>query len=154
MNGHDLERLKNLSLAELRRYWQQRLGKKTPPKIRSLMLRELAWDCQQKLRGGMDAQTQNLMRLAVRQAQAAAARSSQVCKTQPRPRKKAQLKTGTKLIRTWRGKTYEVLVRDNGKQFRFRGKAYGSLTLIAQEITGAHWSGPRFFGLDRVRAIR
>ena len=154
MNSHDLERLKNLSLADLRRHWQQRMGKRYPPHTRNLLLRELAWDYQQKAQGGMDAQTQSLLRVAVRQAQAAAARSSRVRKTQPRPRKKAQLKTGTKLIRTWRGKTYEVLVRDNGKQFQFRGQNYGSLTLIAQEITGAHWSGPRFFGLDRVRAIR
>ena len=31
------------------------------------------------------------------------------------------------------------------------GTTYLSLTKIAKKITGAHWSGPRFFGL--VRAI-
>jgi hypothetical protein len=31
--------------------------------------------------------------------------------------------------------------------FRYRDKTYASLTAIAKEITGAHWSGPRFFGI-------
>ena len=35
--------------------------------------------------------------------------------------------------------------RESG--FDYDGEAYGSLTAIAQRITGAHWSGPRFFGL-------
>ncbi|MEM9881979.1 MAG: DUF2924 domain-containing protein [Planctomycetota bacterium] len=28
-----------------------------------------------------------------------------------------------------------------------------SLAQFAREITGAHWSGPRFFGLNRVRSV-
>ncbi|MEM8736942.1 MAG: DUF2924 domain-containing protein [Planctomycetota bacterium] len=47
------------------------------------------------------------------------------------------------MIRTWRGKTFEVEVLEPGKRFGFRGREYRSLTQIAQEITGAHWSGPR-----------
>ena len=31
--------------------------------------------------------------------------------------------------------------------FQFQDRHYRSLTPIAREITGAHWSGPRFFGL-------
>jgi hypothetical protein len=30
-----------------------------------------------------------------------------------------------------------------------RPARYRSLTIIAHEITGAHWSGPRFFGLRK-----
>jgi hypothetical protein len=33
--------------------------------------------------------------------------------------------------------------------FEYAGKTYSSLSKIAQTITGAHWSGPRFFGLNR-----
>jgi hypothetical protein len=29
----------------------------------------------------------------------------------------------------------------------FDGKHYGSLSQVARAITGARWSGPRFFGL-------
>ena len=60
-------------------------------------------------------------------------------------------KTGTTLVRQWRGHTHTVLVREDG--FEYEGQHYGSLTVIAERITGAYWSGPRFFGLtQRVRA--
>ena len=36
--------------------------------------------------------------------------------------------------------------------FEHAGRSYASLSKIAWEITGAHWSGPRFFGLVR-RAV-
>ena len=55
------------------------------------------------------------------------------------------LKPGTRLVRSWRGKMHQVLVLDDG--FEFDGRRYASLTQIAGDITGAHWSGPRFFGL-------
>jgi hypothetical protein len=55
------------------------------------------------------------------------------------------LKTGTTLVRQWRGHTHTVLVREDG--FEYEGERYRSLTVIAARITGAHWSGPRFFGL-------
>jgi hypothetical protein len=40
---------------------------------------------------------------------------------------------------------HEVLVLEDG--YEFEGRRYQSLTQIAADITGAHWSGPRFFGL-------
>jgi len=61
------------------------------------------------------------------------------------------LKTGTTLVRQWRGHTHAVLVHEDG--FEYEGRRYRSLTVIAQRITGTHWSGPRFFGVSkRVRA--
>ena len=56
-------------------------------------------------------------------------------------------KTGTILVRQWRGHAHTVLVREHG--FEYEGQHYRSLTVIAQQITGAHWSGPRFFGLTK-----
>jgi hypothetical protein len=57
-------------------------------------------------------------------------------------------KTGTTLVRQWRGHTHAVFVRDNG--FEYEGQLYRSLSVIAKRITGAHWSGPRFFGLIKL----
>ena len=56
-----------------------------------------------------------------------------------------QLKPGTSLLRSWHGRTISVLVTEAGYQFEDR--IYRSLTAIAKEVTGAAWSGPRFFGL-------
>jgi hypothetical protein len=57
------------------------------------------------------------------------------------------LKAGTTLVRQWRGHTHTVLVHQGG--FEYEGQRYRSLTVIAERITGAHWSGPRFFGLTK-----
>jgi hypothetical protein len=60
------------------------------------------------------------------------------------------LKTGARLLRQWRGQTHAVLVGEDG--FEYEGQRYRSLTVIAERISGAHWSGPRFFGLgERAR---
>ena len=57
------------------------------------------------------------------------------------------LNPGTRLFREWNGATHTVDVTDDG--FEWRGETYGSLSAIAWQITGARWSGPRFFGLRR-----
>jgi hypothetical protein len=58
---------------------------------------------------------------------------------------RASLQPGARLVREWNGRTYIVEVTDDG--FLHDDKHYRSLSAIARAITGAHWSGPRFFGL-------
>ena len=60
---------------------------------------------------------------------------------------KQKLTAGTRLIREWNGKDHIVDVVDGG--FLFDGETYSSLSKIARAITGAYWSGPRFFGVSR-----
>src|SRR4029077_15026624 len=62
------------------------------------------------------------------------------------------LKPGARLVREWRGRTHTVTVTEDG--FEYAGTSYLSLTTIAKKITGAHWSGPRFFGLPAASAER
>ena len=64
------------------------------------------------------------------------------------PAAAVRLKPGATLIRTWRGTTHTVQVGEDG--FEHQGIRYTSLSHIAQVITGAHWSGPRFFGLTGI----
>lgn len=161
IENHDLSALKGLSVTKLRQRWQDRAGRrekgKGPPRVRALLVRDLAWWAQQGGRRGLDGETQRLLDAAVRQAEDRAVepkkdRASGKRKTKP---KKPQLQAGVTLVRKWRGKTYKVKVIEDGKgkkRYEFGGEEYRSLTTIAQEITGAHWSGPRFFGLNRVRS--
>ena len=67
-----------------------------------------------------------------------------------RLRIRPQLKPGTRLIREWQGRSYEVLVLDDG--FSWQGTHYRSLSAIARKITGTAWSGPLFFGLRSARS--
>jgi len=64
------------------------------------------------------------------------------------PAKAATLKPGTRLLRLWQGTSHEVTVLGHG--FAWQGTTYGSLSEIARAITGARWSGPRFFGLKEL----
>lgn len=61
------------------------------------------------------------------------------------PPLRARPAAGTRLVREWNGRTHVVEVTQDG--FVMDGKNYRSLSAIAKRITGAHWSGPRFFGL-------
>ena len=70
----------------------------------------------------------------------------------PPPMNAAALRPGTTLIRTWGDRSWSVLVTETG--LVFEGRHYDSLSKIAREITGAHWSGPRFFGLRAASVAR
>jgi hypothetical protein len=58
---------------------------------------------------------------------------------------------GTVLVREWQGVSHTVTVLDKGVSYD--GKLYRSLTAVADAITGAHWSGPEFFGLNGKRLV-
>jgi hypothetical protein len=62
-----------------------------------------------------------------------------------RSRKGRPIKPGTRLLREWNGRIHHVEAVDGG--FVWNGKVHRSLSTIARAITGAHWSGPRFFGI-------
>lgn len=55
------------------------------------------------------------------------------------------LKEGTRLVRIWKGEKHLVTVY--GAEFKYRGITYGSLSKIANDITGKSWNGLVFFGL-------
>ncbi|MEI9927840.1 MAG: DUF2924 domain-containing protein [Sphingomonas sp.] len=66
-------------------------------------------------------------------------------RTAPVPRQVASIRPGARLVRTWHGRAIEVVVLEKG--YLFEELTYSSLTAIARAVTGAAWSGPRFFGL-------
>jgi hypothetical protein len=53
---------------------------------------------------------------------------------------------GTILLREWGEREHRVAVSATGL-FEYEGQTFKSLTAVARHITGAHWSGPLFFGL-------
>ena len=53
---------------------------------------------------------------------------------------------GTVLLREWGDREHKVAVTAEGL-FEYEGSTFKSLTAVARQITGTHWSGPLFFGL-------
>jgi Protein of unknown function (DUF2924) len=130
------------STQELRRAWQT-LHHTGPPLglSRDLIIRGLADKLQQRAHGGPSRALQRRFRtLAAEFEKGARSFDPGIV-----------LKTGATLVRQWRGHTHTVLAREGG--FEYEGQHYRSLTVIAEQITGVHWSGPRFFGVaKRARA--
>jgi hypothetical protein len=91
--------------------------------------------------GGLRPQRQRQLREFAQQLN-----KSQEGRIRPRP----ELKPGTRLVREWRGRTYEVLVLDD--RFSWQNTHHRSLSALARKITGTAWSGPLFFGLKPNRA--
>jgi Protein of unknown function (DUF2924) len=152
-NGGRNDRLRNPDLAgsdceiaglvdrsteELRRAWRT-LHHAGPPLglSRDLIIRGLAYELQQRARGGPSRALQRRLRVLAAEFEKGARSFDPGIVP----------KTGATLMRQWRGHIHTVLVREDG--FEYDGQRYRSLTVIAERITGAHWSGPRFFGLSK-----
>ena len=134
----EITELLDRSTQDLRLAWRQ-LHRAGPPLgiSRDLLIRAIANQLQEQAHGGASrALRRRLQTLA-----------GEVEKGEASFNPGVVLKTGTTLVRQWRGHAHTVLVREDG--FEYEGERYRSLTLIAQRITGAHWSGPRFFGLTK-----
>jgi hypothetical protein len=134
-----LARLSELTIFELRGEWR-RLHRMPPPMrlSRDLLTRGISYKLQERAYGGLSAAT-------VRKLEQAAAGPPSRGAVKPTP--SISLKPGTRLVREWRGGTHTALIHADG--IEWRGQRYRSLSLVAREITGARWSGPRFFGLRR-----
>jgi hypothetical protein len=132
-----LVRLPELGLGELRQQWRVLYKAEASPHLsRELLLRAVAYRMQEVVLGGLHPQRQRQLRQFAQHLN-----ESPKGRISPRP----ELKPGTRLVREWQGRTYEVLVLDDG--FSWQGTSYRSLSALARTITGTAWSGPLFFGL-------
>jgi hypothetical protein len=132
----EMATLATMSPAQLRERWQEHFG--APPPVGflpDLLMRALAYDMQEKRYGALSSTVARQIRQDMRVLLAGAAS----------PGRKPLPRTGTRLSREWHGRTHQVEVGEGA--YIYRERRYRSLTTIAREITGAAWSGPRFFGL-------
>ncbi len=134
-----LAALADLDAVGLRAEWR-RLYRSHPPLHirRDLLVLAIAWKLQEKVHGGLTAaQKRKLAGIAEDLRKNGDLSGSPAIRMKP----------GLRLVREWRGETHTVLVLEDG--FEWNGNRRRSLSAIAREITGTHWSGPRFFGLKR-----
>jgi hypothetical protein len=121
--------------------WRRTIGGQSLKYVSVQFMRSaLAYEAQIKAYGGHSSAVRKAFKAALKTGQ----RSSET-EGRPKPTRQSALRPGTHLVREWNGRTYQIEVLDDG--FQMDGKRYRSLSAIARKITGAHWSGPRFFGL-------
>jgi Protein of unknown function (DUF2924) len=137
-----LASLESSPIKVLKQQWRALYGSEPPHRVsRELLTRAVAYRIQEQARGGLKPSTR---RLLVRLGNDA--RRGRPLKFEPVTAASA----GTVLVRDWHGTAHEVRVLDQG--VLYKRKRYRSLTEVAKLITGAHWNGPRFFGLRTPRA--
>ncbi|HVT26697.1 MAG TPA: DUF2924 domain-containing protein [Lacipirellulaceae bacterium] len=129
--------LNNLDYAELHAMWGRLFRYRAPKKFaRDHLELGIAWKLQAQISGGLNSATRRRLDELAR---------TLTTKPDPTQKRTTTLKPGARLIREWAGKSHEILVTEEG--FVWEGRIWTSLSVIAREITGARWSGPRFFGL-------
>ena len=168
----DVAALVDLSREHLAVLWEKAHGHAPPKGIRNeLLVRSASWHLQAKRLGGLSPESRRLLKTAMTDAETALAAkvlnepgtlgtaiteahasapisgpvSDPPSQFTPPKTRRASLSPGARLVRDWNGKTHVIDVIEEG--FVFQAKVHKSLTAIAHQITGAHWSGPRFFGL-------
>src|SRR6266850_3603936 len=140
--GEALSRLPKLDIRELREEWRLLYKADASPHLsRDLLIRAVAYRMQEVALGGLRPEPQRQLRQIAQELKQAGGAAK---------RFRPQLKPGTRLMREWQGRTYVVVVLDDG--FSWQGTRCNSLSAIARKITGTAWSGPLFFGLKQNRS--
>ena len=135
-------RLPKLDIRELREEWRLLYKTDASPHLsRELLIRAVAYRMQEVALGGLRPEPQRQLRQIAQELK----QTGEAAK-----RFRPQLKPGTRLMREWQGRTYEVVVLDDG--LSWQGTQYRSLSAVARKITGTAWSGPLFFGLKQSRS--
>lgn len=137
----EIDALADLPRTALVAHWRS-CYRTDPPKgiSRALLVRAVAYEMQTKASRGLKPAAKRRLRAAGDPGR----------DIEPRAPRQRMLTPGTRLVREWNGVTYRVEVVDGG--YVWKGETFRSLSAIARTITGARWSGPRFFGLQQVSA--
>ncbi len=139
--GAEIVRLELLTLENLREEWR-RMHQIPPPRrlSRDMLLRGITYKLQENAFGGLSKSIRRRLK----------ASGPILTPLTAEPKRGPLFKPGTRLVREWHGVTHTVIILENGVEWR--GRRYRSLSVVAREITSAHWSGPRFFGLTAERS--
>jgi hypothetical protein len=120
----------------LRELWLEHLGRPASMKLRpSIMRPVLAYKIQEHAYGGLRPETERQLRNLLKSLKPGSRQAEEAS---------SRFMAGTRIVREWKGQTYEVTITPDG--YRYDGILYKSLSPIANLITGSRWSGPAFFG--------
>ena len=132
----ELKALATLSPVQLRQSWLDLSGVNLPHASPSLLRHLIAHRLQEKSVGKLPTYIERELDRLNGNSDA----------DSPAMSRRGPILPGTRFVREWNGKTIAVQANESG--FERDGESYRSLSEIVRKVTGAHWSGPRFFGLS------
>ena len=145
-----IERLMRLDIPALQRTHRELFGKDCAVIHILYMRRKLAWELQARAEGGLSEESrQHALAIAWQTTLRTRAHSPSrpVDPTVSFGHDTRLPPPGTLLRRRFKGKS--VLVKVLAAGFEYDGRVFGSLSPIANEVTGGNWNGFVFFRLTR-----
>lgn len=128
-----ITQLPDLDMQEIKALWKRLFGGDTPNRNRSFLECRIAYQLQliefRKVDRNLLENNQRRIEALIRNS-----RLKQRVKDHP-------LAVDTILARLYQEMEHSVVV-ELDRQFAYPGRRYGSLSVIAREITGSRWSGP------------
>ncbi len=131
--------LATLPMPELWTVWDRYFQDRPQYPNRTHVESRIAYKLQEEAFGGLAPETRKRL-------ESIGAKHSKI-KLRAKPRE-FDFAPGTILLREWGEREHRVTVSATGL-FEYEGQTFKSLTAVARHITGAHWSGPLFFGLSK-----
>jgi hypothetical protein len=125
--------LETKSVNELTKLWGSFYKHEPMSYGKTYLVSKIAYKIQELAYGGLSQETRKRL-----DNQSAGINGSVV-------KKKYKPLIGSKIIKEYHEKTYEILVVEGG--FSFEGEVFKSLSAIANKITGTKWNGLKFFGI-------
>jgi hypothetical protein len=147
----EIEGLRKLKTKALQARYRELFGEESRSSNQAHLFRRIAWRLQARAEGDLSERARKRM--------LELANDDELRLRAPRPfwhsvglgadpaRDRRLPPAGTVLKRVHGQRTIEVTVLERG--FDYQGKQYGSLSLIAQRVTGTRWNGYVFFGWQK-----
>jgi hypothetical protein len=153
----ELAALGRLGISDLRQRYREVIGAPTTSGNRTYLTRRILWRLQSQVEGSLsDRARQRALEMANEADLRTSvprplpgqeiAQATHTGNLAPIKRPRRLPMPGTVLTRHYKGQTVQVMVKPDG--FEYEGEMYKSLSAIAKKITGSHWNGFSFFGVD------
>jgi DUF2924 family protein len=147
----EIEGLRKLKTKALKMRYRELFGEESRSSNHAHLFRRIAWRLQARAEGDLSERARKRM-LELADDQELRLRAPRAfwhsVGLGPDPTRDPRLPpAGTVLKRVYGQRTMEVTVLERG--FEYQGQQYGSLSLIAQRVTGTRWNGYLFFGLEK-----
>ncbi len=146
--------MRQLTVGELRTQYIEVFGEPPRTRHKAHLVRRIAWRLQAQRDGDLSERARRRATELAREEdlrlsppQKAKAKAVVPTPTQFAAADKRLPMPGTILVRQYAGQTLQVQVLERG--FEYDSQIYKSLTAVAKRITGKHWNGYHFFGLNK-----
>jgi hypothetical protein len=151
--------MRQMTVNQLREKFAQVCGEATNGRNKQWLIKRIAWRLQANEYGGLSEAALQRAREIANFADlrlTAPRQGTQIAEAAITPQPVVELTDkrlpapGTIITRQYKGRLLQVEVLADG--FAFEGERFKSLTAIAKRVTGTHWNGFLFFGLQKKAA--